>query len=941
MHILAESMPVAFPLKGLGQHARLVTLTSVQERSLPETLMVDQFDGREAISGLFRFEIDALSVSTDLELSIFIGEELTIGLLQPDGSRRAWHGLCTHCSWLGADGGVARYRLRLEPALSLLKLRRDCYIFQDKNVQEIVTELLADYAQVRFEFDVTQELERRAIVTQYRESDYEFLVRVLASEGLSWRFEHDQLDAHEETHGDGQARHRVVIFDRHAQVPPTRGDEAIRFHAVRATECDDAIDEFRPRRQLQANAVTISSWDPCQLMAPSATQQSGLDAGDVPELALYDGSGERLASDAAIATPHSELMLQALEMANKSFEGAGSARRLAAGHGFILTQHDHYAGDESRFTVLWVRHQARNNFQAQIKGGADHAIDAGTYCNQFGCVRHSVAIVPQSITAPAPATALGPQTALVVGLPDAACTTMRDHQVKVQFAWQRGANPNAGGMAHNTGALGNAPGDDTSGTWIRVAEALAGPNWGSQFTPRVGSEVLVDFIEGDVDRPMIVAQLYTGSDLPPFSAGIDSAANHGGTLSGMHSHNHDGSGFNQWQLDDTAGQVRTRLATSTAASQLNLGYLVAQSPGSSQRGSYRGSGFELRSDAWAVVRGGDGVLLTTAARAQQGSSVVSTQMDAAEAAGLLDGAGELAERLRQSASEQKALASSATAEAHREFIAQIDPGQKGKHSAEVGGQEPFKTQPGGRDLDQSMPAEKFGAPVVLMTAAASINWATPASTMLFAGEHLQWTTQSDFQLTAQHTVSAVAAHAAGLYTHSGGIQAIAGNGAVSLQAHTDQLEILADQAVTIVSVNDCIEIQAKEKIVVQAGTSSITLEGGDITFACPGNFTVKGAQHTLDDGGEEAAQLAGLPRGAVTVVPPGVSLLENYDEQVVFKDADGQHIGAIPFRLFNEADDTQQLVNKTDALSELERITTPQAETLQYALRYATFKFAK
>jgi type VI secretion system secreted protein VgrG len=188
-------------------------------------------------------------------------------------------------------------------------------------------------------------------------------------------------------------------------------------------------------------------------------------------------------------------------------------------------------------------------------------------------------------------TALGPQTALVVGLGDSISTTTRDHQVKIQFAWARGQGANAGGLGHNTDDEGSAPGDQASGTWIRVAEALAGPNWGSQFTPRIGTEVLVDFIEGDMDRPVVVAQLYTGSDAPPFAAGVDSGTNHAGVLSGIHSHNFDGGGFNQWQLDDTPGQVRTRLATSTAATQLNLGYLIAQPPSSAHRGAYRGSGF--------------------------------------------------------------------------------------------------------------------------------------------------------------------------------------------------------------------------------------------------------------------------------------------------------------------------------------------------------------
>src|SRR5471030_2862752 len=108
-------------------------------------------------------------------------------------------------------------------------------------------------------------------------------------------------------------------------------------------------------------------------------------------------------------------------------------------------------------------------------------------------------------------------------------------------------------------------------------------------------------------------------------------------------------------------------------------------------------------------------------------------------------------------------------------------------------------------------------------------------------------------MTAGYTVSSVAANAVSYFTHAGGIQAIAANGPVSLQAHTDQLEILADKSIKIISVNDVIEIKANQKIVLQAGQSSITLEGGDITFACPGNFTVKGGQHVFEGGAEGQA----------------------------------------------------------------------------------------
>lgn len=858
---------------GLSQNARLVTLTSAQDGALPEALMAERFSGREAVNELYAFDVDALSVSTDLDLTQFIGEELTVTLLQPDGSRRAWHGLCTEAAWLGADGGVARYRLRLEPALALLRLRRDSYIFQDKNVRDIVTELLADYPQLRFDFDVTQALAPRAVCTQYRESDLEFFTRLLASEGLSWRFEHEQAtDQDQDQNADGHARHRLVIFDSKARAPDTPIDPAVRFHGVRAADSDDAIDHFSARRRVQANAVGISSWDPAQLLAPAAEQQSSLDAGELPQLPVYDGSGERIASggddgNGCAADPHSQLMLQALELDNKVFEGHGAVRRLAAGHGFQLTQHERYPEGENRFLVLWVEHEARNNAQpaaatlASPGSALKAAVDEGTYRNRFGCVRDSVAVVPRATAGAHAATAPGPQTAIVVGLAGAVATTTRDHQIRIQFPWQRGAQANAGGLAHNTDGQGNAPGDERSGTWVRVAEALAGPNWGSQFAPRIGTEVLVDFIEGDMDRPIVVAQLYTGADTPPFSAGVDSGANHAGTLSGIHSHNFDGGGYNQWQLDDTPGQVRTRLATSSAATQLNLGYLIAQAPSSAQRGAYRGAGFELRTDAWAVVRGGDGVLLTTSARPAQGAGVTSTQMDAAEAVAALQAGQSLARTLGDAAARQQALFSKDAAQAQADLLARLDPQQQGKHAGAVNGQDASQPKAGTRDPDAAKPVEKFGQPLVLLDSSAAINWATPASTVLFAGRQLHWTSQGDLHLAAAHTISSVAANAASLFSHAGGIQAIAANGPVSLQAHTDQLEIVADKSITVISVNDGIEIKANQKIVLQAGQSSITLEGGDITFACPGEFTVKGGQHVFDGGASAAAALPALPDG--------------------------------------------------------------------------------
>ena len=319
-----------------------------------------------------------------------------------------------------------------------------------------------------------------------------------------------------------------------------------------------------------------------------------------------------------------------------------------------------------------------------------------------------------------------------------------------------------------------------------------------------------------------------------------------------------------------------------------------------------------------MVRGAEGVLLSTTGRYQRGSGVASTQLDVAEAVSLAKGASDLGKRLADASAQQQALFSKDAARAQDDFIDLIDPKAKGKHHTAVNGQAQHKAKEGERDLDTEQPVEKFGKPIVLMEAPNNINWATPASTVVFAGQHLQWTSQSDLHLAAAHTVASVAANAVNLFTHASGIQAIAANGPVSLHAHTDQLEILADKAITITSVNDSIIINANKKIVLRAGQSSITLEGGDITFVCPGNFTAKGGQHVFDAGASSPAKVAPLPD----------SRLKLFDEAFVLKDdKTGKPIANQAYRI-KRADGTFEM-GVTDDKGLTHLITSAEAEALQ------------
>jgi len=199
----------------------------------------------------------------------------------------------------------------------------------------------------------------------------------------------------------------------------------------------------------------------------------------------------------------------------------------------------------------------------------------------------------------------------------------------------------------------------------------------------------------------------------------------------------------------------------------------------------------------------------------------------------------------------------------------------------------------------------------------SINFATPASTLLFAGEQLHWTSGSDLHLTAGQTYSSVAANAATLFTREGGIKAIAGNGDVSLQANTGELEVLADKEVVVLSVNDGIEIKANKKIVLHAGQSSIVLEGGNITFACPGNFTVKAAKHDFQRGASQPAKLDSLPD----------TRLKLMDEAFILKDEKtGKVLAHHPYRIRRQ-DGTYEF-GQTDGNGNTHVVRTVEAENL-------------
>ena len=888
----------------LSQHARLVELHT----ALPGTLLaVETMHGTEAVSAPFSFELICVSPTVAIDFHELVGEELTLRLLQADGSLRSWHGHLTATANLGADGGLVRYRLSLRPWLAWLDLRHDSRIFQDLDLRGICDAVFAAYGFAHWRFDVSQPLRQRSICAQHRETDLAFITRLLAEEGLSWYFEHDQHACA----GDDSphTRHTLVIFDRDAELPA--GTQAqIRFHRADAPEADDTVQRLGDARRTAPNVLTLAGWDYKRLHATAAEAHSALDNGTQPELELFDAAGQyRFESDDA-ATLRTALALGAHEARYRRLRGHGRVRQLAAGTRIRIATHDTYDGTDDTFTVLSVEHRAANNLGAQAArlDDAEH-IEPGTYHNHFMLQPAAIPVLPQ----PLPKPVVPAQSALVVGLPDTPLDTERDHRIRIQFHWQRGEQPNPGGLPAPEPHPHRAPGDHRCAAWVRVAEWLAGPDWGSHFLPRIGSEVQVAFDGGDIDRPLVVGSHYNGADPPPFAAGQDSAANHPGVLSGWHSHNHQ-DGFNQWVVDDAPAQLRTRLTAHPLRSELGLGHLIHHSPGSAQRGAWRGSGFELRTDGWAVLRAGEGLLLSGSTRAHG----ASTQLDIAEAVGQLHAAREAAERLSDAAAAHHARPLQANAE-QRRFIAGLDPQDEGRYSGEPGGQPALKAQPGTRQHGD--PTERFAQPVVLAEVPGDIGLNSRAATLIHATGHLHATVHNDAHFAAAHTWAAAVGHAASWFCHRGGIRAVAAAGPFSVHAHTDRAAARARTHITVTSSTDEIHIHAKDRIRIAAGSTDLVLQGGNITFRCPGKFCIKGAGHVFKARAKQTIALDQLPDSRVKLLDEGF-IIRNQET--------GEPMVGVRYRI-QRADGTWE-PGVTDSEGRTHVVMAPETEQLKIEL---------
>ncbi|MFN3415948.1 MAG: type VI secretion system Vgr family protein, partial [Caldimonas sp.] len=688
---------------GFSQHDRLLRLHTPLG---PDVLLAEQATITESIGPCegvvgFRIELTAVSASASLAQRELLGRPVRLDLLTAASRTepRPFHGHVTHASLLGSDGGFVRHALVIEPWLSLLAHRVDSRCFQGLSVKGIVERVFERYQGLgelmpawRWALADEQQYPERSLCIQYQESDLDFVTRLLREEGLFWWFEH-QAEAN-----DSLGRHTLVIADHNGALTPAR-PEQVRYTQTLASVSEEGLQHWVQTRRTHVAQVSLASWDyrsvglrPVHARADDACASSDTHWADVPGLYAYEDStqGQRLA----------QRWLEAVSSRSHLEQGRGSVRHLHAGGHFVLAGHPRHAqgpAEAARYAVLRVVHRARNNLRAHARAQVDvqqgrALADAGQYDNDIVAlplshpVRAAVLddIEGKVLLQPRP-TIVGAQTAVVVAEGEAPVHTDRDHRIKIQFHWQRGSR--CSHRLDSDDGRDDAPCSDASGTWVRVAESWAGDNWGTNFLPRRGQEVVVQFLDGDIDRPVVVGAVYNGrgsedaqgnqvgagaagatgnapawfpGSAAPAAAGVDAPVHeghqHAAVLSGYKSqelvHSQDGSGgYNQLVFDDSAGQGRIELSSTNAHSQLQLGHLLHQRD--NERLQPRGHGAQLRTQAWGAVRAGCGLLLSAHAR-PGGSTGATPQLDTREALAQLERGGQLQRAVAHSAHEHQA-----------------------------------------------------------------------------------------------------------------------------------------------------------------------------------------------------------------------------------------------------------------------------------------------
>jgi type VI secretion system secreted protein VgrG len=805
------------------QYNRILRLSFPNNDAPGSQFLVNKLDAVESLSRDFEFTVELLSDDAGIALKEMQGKLLSIELVRQDGSLRYFSGYVFSFRRCHADGGITFYEARLGPWLKFLSLRRDNYLFHGQTLREQMETICRDYGIYPvWDWRVTADDPVMTDACQFDESDFNYLSRRWEAAGWYYWYEHD-------VNG-----HKLVVGSDSTYAPAIDGGAEVRFHGDGGAAEEDAIDRWSPVREIMPSSFALSSFNfkspfPSSIDVPTLNQQ-----GKVPDIESYEYAGAYGIRDRNDGNAQSRLRMEKIEAIAKHVEAEGNNRFLMPGRWCQLSDHFNHgayrysrSGNKDEFLILSVRHVATNNYlQAE-----DQKIQ---YRNWLTCTRKSVPWRPGRNFNSRDTKILAPQTAIVVG-PEGPDSIFTDEygRVRVQFHWDR---------------IGEQ--DERSSAWIRVSSAWAGAELGAAAIPRIGTEVIVQWLDGCPDRPIITGAVVNACNMPPWALPSQQA------LTGLRSRelapktgNAPGGRSNHLILDDTHQRIQAQLKSDHQHSQLSLGY-ITRIENNRGRMEARGEGWEIATNAWGVARAGKGMLLTTEAHPNATPQVKDM--------------GETIQRLASAQERQKNHAE--VAEKNR--AQEID--QQSRVAASIKAQNDAVRGDSGKSSKCSFP--ELSEPHLILASAAGIATATTQSTHIASEEDTAITTGKSVAIAAGDSFFASVVTTLRLFVQRAGMKLIAVAGNIDIQTLSDSINLLAKLNIT--QTGNRIVINAKEDIIINGGGSYVKFSAAGIEHGTKGTFVAHAASHSFVD-------------------PKSLSLASNemekghFDQTPILRDLDG------------------------------------------------------
>ncbi|MFQ5652291.1 MAG: type VI secretion system Vgr family protein [bacterium] len=475
----------------------------------PDVLLLKSLNGNEAISSLFNFKLELLSEDPSVSYDDIVGQNVTLTIRMIDGSERYFNGFISKFSQSGSDENFTYYSAEMVPWLWFLTLTSDCRIFQNMTAPEIIEKVFSDAGFSDFKNELQGSFRKRVYCVQYRETDFNFVSRLMEEEGIYYFFEHEQ------------GKHTLVMGNSTSVHQPCPGQEEARYQTSGDGFLEeDTINGWEIQKEVRPGKYALTDYN---FEMPSTSLAANISSNGKHEIYDYPGEYSQKSEGDSLV----KVRLEEEETPTLVVRGSSTCRAFATGFRFDLF--DHYREDMNTSYVLTSINHSANETSYASGGGGEGDL---AYFNHFTCIPADVPFRPARMT-PKPLVQ-GPQTAVIVGPGGEEIWVDKYGRVKVQFHWDREGKK-----------------DENSSCWIRVAQHWAGKQWGTMFIPRIGQEVIIDFLEGDPDRPIITGRVYNAEQMPPYELPAEQTKS---TIKTRSSKGGSPDNFNEIRFEDKKGE---------------------------------------------------------------------------------------------------------------------------------------------------------------------------------------------------------------------------------------------------------------------------------------------------------------------------------------------------------------------------------------------------